>query len=276
MQLDRYRKVACQIWLDQKFLSLSDDGKLVFMLILTHPNLTSFGAMKASPASLTDELGWLTERLSEAFQEVLAKDLVHYDKTARLLMLPNFIKHNKPASPNVVISWLGGYKELPECILKDELFHVLKDYAEAMSEAFQEAFRKAFEKPSGKAVVIQRAESSEQKEEQKHSSPAKAADPCPHDEIIALYHEHLPTLTQVRIWNDRRKAMLRSRWREDTSRQNLGWWDRYFRYVASCGFLCGKGEARNGKTPWQADLEWLINSNNMTKVIEGKYPVDAA
>jgi len=70
--------------------------------------------------------------------------------------------------------------------------------------------------------------------------------------------------------------MLRSRWREDTSRQNLGWWERYFRYVASCGFLCGKGECRNGKTPWQADLEWLINSNNMTKVIEGKYPVDAA
>jgi len=163
MQLERYRKVSCQIWLDQKFLSLSDDGKLVFMLILTHPNLTSFGAMKASPASLTDELGWLTERLSEAFQEVLAKGLVHYDTSARLLVLPNFIKHNKPASPNVVTSWLGGYKELPECALKDELFHVLKGYAEAMSEAFQEAFRKAFGEASRKAVGIQRAVNREQK-----------------------------------------------------------------------------------------------------------------
>ena len=167
MQLERYRKVSCQIWLDQKFLSLSDDAKLVFMLILTHPNLSSFGAMKASPASLTDELGWLTERLSEAFQEVLAKGLVQYDKSARLLVLPNFIKHNKPASPNVVTSWLGGYKELPECDLKDELFHTLKGYAEAMSEAFQEAFRKAFGEASRKAVGNQRTESSKQETENK-------------------------------------------------------------------------------------------------------------
>lgn len=173
MQLDRYRKVSCQIWLDQKFLSLSDDGKLVFLLILTHPNLTSFGAMKASPASLTDELGWLTERLSEAFQEVLAKGLAKYDQSARLLMLCNFMKHNKPASPNVVTSWLQGYKCLPECGLKDELFHTLKDYAEGLSEGFREAFRKAF----GKAVGIQGTGNSEQGTENKSKDCPPDGDP---------------------------------------------------------------------------------------------------
>ena len=172
MQLDRYRKVSCQIWLDQKFLSLSDDGKLVFLLILTHPNLTSFGAMKASPASLTDELGWLTERLSEAFQEVLAKGLAKYDQSARLLMLCNFMKHNKPASPNVVTSWLQGYKCLPECDLKDELFHTLKDYAEGLSEGFREAFRKSF----GKAVGIQGTGNREQGAENKSKAKATAPD----------------------------------------------------------------------------------------------------
>lgn len=158
MQLDRYRKVSCQIWLDQKFLGLSDDAKLVFLLILTHPNLTSFGAMKASPASLTDELGWLTERLSTAFQEVLANGFVMYDEKVRLLVLCNFLKHNKPASPNVVKSWVHGYKELPECDLKSELFQQLKSFSEGLTEGFREAFGKAF----GKAVGIQGTGNKEQ------------------------------------------------------------------------------------------------------------------
>lgn len=168
-QLDRYRKVSCQIWLDQKFLSLSDDGKLVFLLILTHPNLTSFGAMKASPASLTDELGWLTERLSEAFQEALTHGLIEYDQVRRLVVLPNFIKHNKPQSPNVIKSWVHGYKELPECEMKDKLFQSLKDYSEAMPEAFAKAFQDSF----GKTIGIQGTGNSNNKNNKKPPAEKK-------------------------------------------------------------------------------------------------------
>ena len=41
---------------------------------------------------------------------------------------------------------------------------------------------------------------------------SKAADPCPHQAIIDLYHQTLPTGRQVRIWNETRKAKLRARW----------------------------------------------------------------
>lgn len=179
MQLERYRRVSCQIWLDQKFLGLSDDAKLVFLLILTHPNLTSFGAMKASPASLTDELGWLTERLSEAFREVLSEGLAMYDEKARLLVLPNFNKHNKPASPNVVKSWVHGYKELPECPLKDELYHQLKAFSEGLSEGFRVAFGKAFCKEVAKAVCIQGTGNREQIAEKQKPKQALAASQKP-------------------------------------------------------------------------------------------------
>jgi hypothetical protein len=102
--------------------------------------------------------------------------------------------------------------------------------------------------------------------EEKLTPPANAADPCPHDEIIALYHEHLPMLTQVRIWNDKRKSMLRARWREDSSRQTLDWWAEYFRYVAKSDFLCG----RTAK-PFTCSLEWLVCPTNFAKVVEGNY-----
>lgn len=91
---------------------------------------------------------------------------------------------------------------------------------------------------------------------------------CPHDEIISLYHELMPECPRVRVWTDKRQKSLRARWREEPKRQNLEWWRKYFSFARSCDFLVGKG---SGDRPFYVDLEWLINSSNMVKVIEGKY-----
>ena len=88
---------------------------------------------------------------------------------------------------------------------------------------------------------------------------------CPHERIVALYHEVLPELPAVRVWNEKRRRALQSRWREDESRQNLEFWGKYFRYVSTSNFLCGRTGA------FQATLEWLVNSSNFVKVIEGNY-----
>ena len=91
---------------------------------------------------------------------------------------------------------------------------------------------------------------------------------CPHQEIIALYHEVLPQCPQVREWTPARAVQLRARWNEDGDRQSLDYWKRFFEYVASCDFLVGKG---GGDRPFLADLEWLTKSKNFTKVRERKY-----
>jgi hypothetical protein len=90
---------------------------------------------------------------------------------------------------------------------------------------------------------------------------------CPHQQIIALYHEILPQAPQVRSWTPKRATQLRARWNEDRSRQDLGWWRGFFEYVGSCDFLVG----RSGRQPFFADLEWMTKSENFTKIREGKY-----
>lgn len=90
---------------------------------------------------------------------------------------------------------------------------------------------------------------------------------CPHQAIIALYHEVLPQCPQVRDWTPARATQLRARWNEDDVRQNLDYWRRFFEYVAQCDFLMG----RTGKTPFFADLEWMTKSSNFTKIREQKY-----
>jgi len=99
--------------------------------------------------------------------------------------------------------------------------------------------------------------------------PQAAAKPeCPHQDIIALYHEVLPECPQVRDWTPARAQQLRTRWNEDPRRQNLEYWRQFFEYVKGCGFLVGRG---TGDRPFVADLEWLTKSKNFTKIREGKY-----
>ena len=107
---------------------------------------------------------------------------------------------------------------------------------------------------------------------------APALPDCPHEKIITLYHEILPTHRRVLVWNKERRKLLRARWLDramsrdyTTEAEGLAWWRRYFEYVAKAPFLTGQVAPRPGHTIFIADLQWLITSNNFVKVLEGKY-----
>lgn len=92
----------------------------------------------------------------------------------------------------------------------------------------------------------------------------------PHEEIIAAYHELLPTSPRIRDWTPARAAHLRARWNEDAARQNLDYWRRLFAYVAESDFLTGRTSSP-GRKPFTASLEWLVKAENFAKVREGRY-----
>ncbi|MDD5245229.1 MAG: hypothetical protein PHU49_14565 [Syntrophorhabdaceae bacterium] len=90
--------------------------------------------------------------------------------------------------------------------------------------------------------------------------------PCPQTEIINLYHKTLPELPRVKHWPENLQVILRTRWKEDPVRQNLDWWEQYFRYVQESDFLMGRT-----KEAFVADLEWLVRPKNFTKIANGRY-----
>ena len=98
----------------------------------------------------------------------------------------------------------------------------------------------------------------------------KGKHPCPQSRIVALYHETLPELRQVREWNETRQRLLAKRWAENPERQTLDWWRAFFVYVRKSPFLMGQTQGRDGR-PFDCDLEWLIRPTNFAKVVEGKY-----
>lgn len=101
---------------------------------------------------------------------------------------------------------------------------------------------------------------------------------CPHAEVLRLFAEKLPALSQPRSWEGQRATNLRARWRwvltandiggarlASNKAEALGYFSRFFEYVGQSDFLMG----RTGN--WQCDLPWLMKSDNFSKVIEGKY-----
>lgn len=152
----RYRKVEVRTWGDERFRALSPIppcGQGLWLYLITGPYTGPIpGLFSAGRAAMAEDLGWSTEAFGEAFGEAFEQGMVKADFKARVVFIPNAIKHNRPESPNVVRSWAAAFDLIPECDLKREAFDALKVSIHALGEAFGKAFDEAFPKPSPKAM----------------------------------------------------------------------------------------------------------------------------
>jgi uncharacterized protein YdaU (DUF1376 family) len=104
---------------------------------------------------------------------------------------------------------------------------------------------------------------------------------CPQKEILDLYSRVLPSLSQPRVWEGNRAAMLRQRWLQaakpssyspqgySTVKDGLEWWESFFRHIANDTSLYAGFES--GGRVWKPDLEWICKAGNFAKIIDGKY-----
>jgi hypothetical protein len=89
---------------------------------------------------------------------------------------------------------------------------------------------------------------------------------CPQQEILKIYHEELPELPVMKVWNEHSQANLRARWKEDPKRQNPEWWRMFFRNgIRASDFLMGRVKE------FKADLDWIVGPKNFQKIINGRY-----
>lgn len=93
---------------------------------------------------------------------------------------------------------------------------------------------------------------------------APTADPVPYTAIVDLYHTISKSYPKLRTISDQRKKAIAARWKE--YRQDLDTFRELFTRAEASLFLKGKN-----KRNWAADFNWLMNSENMAKVLEGNY-----
>lgn len=163
----KYRKISTRIWNDDKFSLLSCDAKLLFFFLLSHPHMTPLGAMRANSPGIAHELSWPLERLSEALREVSTKGMVSVDERVSCVFLPNFVKHNLPESPNVILAWEKCLDDIPDCSLKNKAIHTAREVSLTMSEAFRKAYGRLSE-------VFHKGMPNQEQEPEQEPEPLKA------------------------------------------------------------------------------------------------------
>ena len=139
----RYRKIDPRIWNDAKFMRIGPMGQMLFLYVLTHPNMTMLGMLRSTKEAIAFERGWDLSAYNQVFDLALTLGLIEYD-TVGLIACPNFLKYNEPESITVVKSWGKIQDFLPECDLYFKYLKRAKEYCQKRGEAFENAFNEAF------------------------------------------------------------------------------------------------------------------------------------
>ena len=84
-------------------------------------------------------------------------------------------------------------------------------------------------------------------------------------EIIELYNKKCPSLPKALKITDKRERLIKARLKE-YSKEEL---ERAFIIVENSDFLSGRSGV------WRTNLEWILNPNNIVKILEGNYSSDA-
>lgn len=244
----RYRKISVKMHADEKYLALSapqPNGRSLWEWLLHGPMTGPIpGVLRAGVAAMAEELDWDQEGFDKAFREVLDQGMAEYDPKNRIVWLPNAIKHNKPASPNVVVSWGQEWGLIKECELKTTIYNRLREFVFSLDKdgktGFSEAFDKAIAKPlektlpksTGKTLPIQEQEQEQKQKSSNPAAPRPSADAI-NAEQFELFKEKYPKRAGSQPWS-RAFKVINARLREGhTWEEILQGVDRYARFCSA-------------------------------------------
>lgn len=290
-----YGKVSAQFWTGAtgKALRGKAGAQLVALYLMTSPHALMTGVYHLPKLYLAHETGLTPAQVDDALAVLATADFCTYDEDSEWVFVHNFVQHQvgedlKPSDHRVT----GLRKALPG--MPKPLRRAFearygdligagegRGYQGASKglDGAEEGAPEAPSKPRAGAGAGAGAGALEASTPDGVEVPGRgpATPDCPHEEIVEAYHRELPACHRVEVWDDRRRALLRSRWREDRTRQSVEWWVGLFRYIANdCPFLVGATETSRGRDPFVANLEWIIRPTNFVKIIEGQYARSAA
>lgn len=176
-----YRKLSASVWGDERFRRLSKpkpNAQFLWIYLLTGPHTTPLpGLFVAGQRQLAEALEWPPAALCTCLEELTTPGMVRADWTARVVWIPNALRHNPPDNPNVVRGWRKMFALLPECDLTREAAQAFRVFLANLGEPFAEPFSKPlvepFAEPCPKQEQYQYQEQyREQEQEQKQDPPA--------------------------------------------------------------------------------------------------------
>jgi hypothetical protein len=144
----RYRKVEVRTWSDKRFRELSrmpPSAQGLWLYLLTGPHTTLMpGLFDIGRAGLAERLHWSLTDFDRCFAELERIEMAFADWDAGVVWLPNALRHNPPANPNIIVRWGADIELVPECVLRRRALEALERHVTGRSAKFIEAFEREF------------------------------------------------------------------------------------------------------------------------------------
>ena len=95
-----YGKVYATFWSSGTTSTLSTDGKLLALYLMTCSHATIAGVFRLPDGYVAEDLNWDASRVSEGFDELLSKGFADRCATTKWVWIRKHLEWNKPENPN--------------------------------------------------------------------------------------------------------------------------------------------------------------------------------
>lgn len=146
-QESRYSKVFVKIWHSKDFRTLSEEGKILFLYLLTSPHRNMGGLYYLPFPYLCFDVGLDEERVSKAFEELTDKDMAQYDYNTQVVLIKKWFCYNPIENENQAKGLNKQLAEIPKSKLFKPFVNCVKEYCKYI-ESILKGFDIPFENPS--------------------------------------------------------------------------------------------------------------------------------
>lgn len=120
-----YGKVHIQFWSSQTIRSMTEDGRMLALYLLTSPHTTLAGVFRLPDGYASEDLGWASERVSEGFKELFRKGFANRCETTKWAWICKHLDWNPPENPNQRKAAAKMAASIPdECAWKPDFMRV--------------------------------------------------------------------------------------------------------------------------------------------------------
>ena len=144
--MSRYTTVESIIWHDEKFRSLPEDARMLFLYLLTSPHSNMLGIFYLPKLYACSDLQWDPERYQRGIDTLCDTLLIEVDKD--IVWIKNYLKHNPIKGPKQITGAANRLMTLPDTKLIGPFMQHLEKYLlEDDVKLFKELYTKPYKFP---------------------------------------------------------------------------------------------------------------------------------
>ena len=144
--MSRYTTVESIIWHDEKFRSLPEDARTLFLYLLTSPHSNMLGIFYLPKLYACSDLQWEPERYQRGIDTLCDTLLIEVDKD--IIWVKNYLKHNPIKGPKQITGAVNRLMTLPDTkLIGSFMQHLEKHLLEDDVKLFKELYTKPYRYP---------------------------------------------------------------------------------------------------------------------------------